>query len=135
AQVGRLRDPRETPTVSVTHDQVDAMTPGERVAVMRDGILQQVDTPHNLYGNPSNLFVAAFIGSPPMNLIEAKVSDGRVAFAGFEVPMPDGSDLGGRTLILGIRPSDLEDAAVWSNPDLPTIEVTADVTEELGSEV
>ena len=62
----------------------------------------------------------------------------RKAFAGFEVPMPDGQDLGdhrGRTLILGIRPSDLEDAAVWSNPELPTIEVTADVTEELGSEV
>ena len=122
----------------VTHDQVEAMTLGERVAVMRDGVLQQVDTPQNLYGNPANLFVAAFIGSPPMNLVEAKVSDARVAFAGFEIPMPDGHDLGdhrGRTLILGIRPSDLEDAAVWSNPELPTIEVTADVTEELGSEV
>ena len=138
AQLAKLHDTLETTTVYVTHDQVEAMTLGERVAVMRDGILQQVDTPQNLYGNPSNLFVAAFIGSPPMNLIEAKVSDGRVVFAGFEVPMPDGSDLGdlgGRTLILGIRPSDLEDAAVWSNPDLPTIEVTADVTEELGSEV
>ncbi|TMK30313.1 MAG: sn-glycerol-3-phosphate ABC transporter ATP-binding protein UgpC [Actinobacteria bacterium] len=138
AQLAKLHDTLETTTVYVTHDQVEAMTLGERVAVMRDGILQQVDTPQNLYGNPSNLFVAAFIGSPPMNLIEAKVSDGRVVFAGFEIPMPDGSDLGdlgGRTLILGIRPSDLEDAAVWSNPDLPTIEVTADVTEELGSEV
>ena len=138
AQLAKLHDTLETTTVYVTHDQVEAMTLGERVAVMRDGILQQVDTPQNLYGNPSNLFVAAFIGSPPMNLVEAKVSDGRVVFAGFEIPMPDGSDLGdlgGRTLILGIRPSDLEDAAVWSNPDLPTIEVTADVTEELGSEV
>jgi multiple sugar transport system ATP-binding protein len=138
AQLAKLHDTLETTTVYVTHDQVEAMTLGERVAVMRDGVLQQVDSPQNLYGNPSNLFVAAFIGSPPMNLIEAKVSDGRVAFAGFEVPMPHGrdrGDLGGRTLILGIRPSDLEDAAVWSNPDLPTIEVTADVTEELGSEV
>jgi multiple sugar transport system ATP-binding protein len=138
AQLAKLHDTLKTTTVYVTHDQVEAMTLGERVAVMRDGVLQQVDTPQNLYGNPSNLFVAAFIGSPPMNLVEAKVSDGTVAFAGFEVPMPDGSDLGdhrGRTLILGIRPSDLEDAAVWSNPELPTIEVTADVTEELGSEV
>ncbi len=138
AQLAKLHDTLKTTTVYVTHDQVEAMTLGERVAVMRDGVLQQVDTPQNLYGNPSNLFVAAFIGSPPMNLVEAKVSDGRVAFAGFELPLPVGTDLGnhgGRTLILGIRPSDLEDAAVWSNPDLPTIEVTADVTEELGSEV
>ncbi|TMK49378.1 MAG: ATP-binding cassette domain-containing protein, partial [Actinobacteria bacterium] len=76
AQLAKLHDTLETTTVYVTHDQVEAMTLGERVAVMRDGILQQVDTPQNLYGNPSNLFVAAFIGSPPMNLIEAKVSDG-----------------------------------------------------------
>jgi multiple sugar transport system ATP-binding protein len=138
AQLAKLHDTLKTTTVYVTHDQVEAMTLGERVAVMRDGVLQQVDTPQNLYGNPANLFVAAFIGSPPMNLVEANVSDGRVAFAGFEISMPDGRDLGdhrGRTLILGIRPSDLEDAAVWSNPELPTIEVTADVTEELGSEV
>jgi multiple sugar transport system ATP-binding protein len=138
AQLAKLHDTLKTTTVYVTHDQVEAMTLGERVAVMRDGVLQQVDTPQNLYGNPANLFVAAFIGSPPMNLVEANVSDGRVAFAGFEISMPDGRDLGdhrGRTLILGIRPSDLEDAAVWSNAELPTIEVTADVTEELGSEV
>jgi len=138
AQLAKLHDTLKTTTVYVTHDQVEAMTLGERVAVMRDGVLQQVDTPQNLYGNPSNLFVAAFIGSPPMNLVEAKVTDGRVAFAGFDVPLPDGRDLGdlaGKTLILGIRPSDMEDAAEWSNPDLPTIEVTADVTEELGSEV
>jgi len=138
AQLAKLHDTLKTTTVYVTHDQVEAMTLGERVAVMRDGVLQQVDTPQNLYGNPSNLFVAAFIGSPPMNLVEANVLDGMVAFAGFEIPMPDARDLGdhrGRTLILGIRPSDLEDAAVWSNPELPTIEVTADVTEELGSEV
>jgi multiple sugar transport system ATP-binding protein len=138
AQLAKLHDTLKTTTVFVTHDQVEAMTLGERVAVMRDGVLQQVDTPQNLYANPSNLFVAAFIGSPPMNMAEAKVSDGKVTFAGFEIPMPGGRDLGdhrGKTLILGIRPSDLEDAAVWSNPDLPTIEVTADVTEELGSEV
>jgi multiple sugar transport system ATP-binding protein len=138
AQLAKLHDTLKTTTVYVTHDQVEAMTLGQRVAVLRDGVLQQVDTPQKLYGHPANLFVAAFIGSPPMNLVEAKVSDGRVAFAGFEVQMTDGRDLGGhggRTLILGIRPSDLEDAAVWSNPELPTIEVTAEVTEELGSEV
>jgi multiple sugar transport system ATP-binding protein len=138
AQLAKLHDTLKTTTVYVTHDQVEAMTLGERVAVMRDGVLQQVDTPQALYGSPANLFVAAFIGSPPMNLVEAKVSDGRVAFAGFDVPMPATTDLGehgDRTLILGIRPSDLEDAAAWSNPDLPTIEVTVDVTEDLGSEL
>jgi multiple sugar transport system ATP-binding protein len=114
------------------------MTLGERVAVLRDGILQQVETPQTLYNHPANLFVAAFIGSPPMNLVEAQVRDGRVAFAGFEVPLASGADLGsfeGRSVILGIRPSDLEDTDVWSNPSLPSIEVAADVTEDLGSEV
>ncbi len=138
AELARLHDRLKTTTVYVTHDQVEAMTLGERVAVLRDGVLQQVDTPQNLYNRPTNLFVAAFIGSPPMNLVEAKVADGTVAFAGFALPIADGTrlrDYAGRTVILGIRPSDLEDAAVWHNPELPTIEVTADVTEELGSEV
>ncbi len=138
AQLAKLHETLKTTTVYVTHDQVEAMTLGQRVAVMRDGVLQQVDTPQDLYNHPANLFVAAFIGSPPMNLVEARVSDGKVRFAGFEVPLPPQEDLGGyngRTVILGIRPSDLEDEAVWSNPELPSIEVTADVTEELGSEV
>ena len=68
----RLHDRLKTTTVYVTHDQVEAMTLGHRVAVLRDGILQQVDTPQNLFNHPANLFVAAFIGSPPMNLVEAK---------------------------------------------------------------
>ena len=66
-------------TVYVTHDQVEAMTLGQRVAVMRDGVIQQVDTPQALYARPDNLFVAAFIGSPAMNLVEATVADGRAA--------------------------------------------------------
>jgi multiple sugar transport system ATP-binding protein len=138
AQLAQLHERLGTTTVYVTHDQVEAMTLGQRVAVLRDGVLQQVDTPQNLYRRPANLFVAAFIGSPPMNLVEATVSAGKVGFAGFELPLAPGTDLSayeGRSVILGIRPSDLEDSAVWSNPDLPQIEVTADVTEELGSEV
>jgi multiple sugar transport system ATP-binding protein len=120
----------------VTHDQVEAMTLGQRVAVLRDGVLQQVDTPQRIYGHPANLFVAAFIGSPPMNLVEAHVEHGSVRFAGFEVAVPGAGDgLEGRDVILGIRPPDLQDADVWSGEGLPTIEVTADVTEELGSEV
>src|SRR5215212_10327614 len=85
AQLSLLHERLQTTTVYVTHDQVEAMTLGERVAVLRDGVLQQVDTPQNLYNHPQNLFVAAFIGSPPMNLVEADVRDGHVSFAGFDI--------------------------------------------------
>ena len=138
AQLSLLHDRLGTTTVYVTHDQVEAMTLGQRVAVMKDGILQQVDTPQKLYMNPANLFVAAFIGSPPMNLVEATVKAGHVSFAGFDIPLPEGHTLPeyeGRAVILGIRPSDLEDTAVWQDERLPKIDVTAEVTEELGSEV
>jgi multiple sugar transport system ATP-binding protein len=138
AQLSLLHERLTTTTVYVTHDQVEAMTLGQRVAVLKDGVLQQVDTPQNLYMHPANLFVAAFIGSPPMNLVEATVSAGRIAFAGYDIALPEGSDLPayqGKTVILGIRPSDMEDAAVWRNEQLPTIDVVAEVTEELGSEI
>jgi multiple sugar transport system ATP-binding protein len=138
AQLAQLHDRLRTTTIYVTHDQIEAMTLGKRVAVLRDGVLQQVDTPQTLYNRPANLFVAACMGSPPMNLVEADVHDGRIAFAGFELPL--GTDAGLRTyegssVILGIRPPDLEDTDVWSNSALPSIEVVADVTEDLGSEV
>jgi multiple sugar transport system ATP-binding protein len=138
AQFAKLHERLRTTTVFVTHDQVEAMTLGQRVAVLRDGVLQQVDTPQRLYDRPANLFVAAFIGSPPMNLVTARVEGDAVSFAGFRIHLPadrDASALEGRDVILGIRPPDLEDADVWSGQELPTIEVKADVTEELGSEV
>ena len=137
AHFSKLHERLGTTTVFVTHDQVEAMTLGQRVAVLRDGVLQQVDTPQRLYANPVNLYVAAFIGSPPMNLVGATIQDGTVRFAGFEIPLSTDTGLGldGRHVILGIRPADLEDAAVWTGSDLPTITVRADVTEDLGSEV
>ncbi len=138
AQFAKLHERLRTTTVFVTHDQVEAMTLGQRVAVLRDGVLQQVDTPQRLYEHPANLFVAAFIGSPPMNLVAATVAGGVARFAGFEFALPADRDLGvvdGREVILGIRPPDLQDADVWSGQELPTIEVKAEVTEELGSEV
>jgi multiple sugar transport system ATP-binding protein len=137
AELQRLHERLGTTTVYVTHDQVEAMTLGTRVAVLRDGLLQQVDTPHNLYRHPANLFVAAFIGSPPMNLVEATVRGDEVSFAGFTVPIPAGvlHEHDGDTVILGIRPSDLEDSSLWRGEDLPVIEVQTDVIEELGSEV
>jgi multiple sugar transport system ATP-binding protein len=124
-----------TTTVYVTHDQVEAMTLGQRVAVMQDGRLQQVDVPQRLYEEPVNLFVAAFIGSPSMNLVEADLVDGVLEFAGFRVPLtPDRRPAGvsSGSVILGIRPQDFADART-ADAALPTIEVEAAVVEELGS--
>ncbi len=137
AELARLRDRLKTTTLYVTHDQVEAMTLGDRVAVLKDGVLQQVDTPQRLFNEPANLFVAAFIGSPSMNLADAHIEDGVVHFGPYSIPLPANRVLNqyaGKRLVLGIRPHDLEDADVWHH-DLPTIEVRADVTEELGSEV
>ena len=134
-ELARLHDRLGITTVYVTHDQVEAMTLGTRVAVMRDGTVQQVDTPQTLYREPINLFVAAFIGSPSMNLVEAKVDGDTAEFAGFRIPLdperrPSASHDG--TVILGIRPQDFEDARTAA-PGLPQIEVEAAIVEELGS--
>jgi multiple sugar transport system ATP-binding protein len=129
----------------VTHDQVEAMTLGNRVAVLRDGRLQQVDTPQTLFESPVNLFVAGFIGSPAMNFVNAELvrDDGAtVTFAGYKLPVPADvlenkpglADYFGKQVILGIRPSDFEDAAV-TDRQWGTMRVTAGVTEELGSEI
>ena len=138
AELARLHERLRTTTVYVTHDQVEAMTLGDRVAVLRDGLLQQVDTPQRLFARPVNLFVAAFVGSPPMNLVEGTVEGGAVSFAGFRLPLGERTNLSGhegRTVIVGIRPSDLEDADVWATSDATILEVEVDITEELGSEV
>ena len=84
AELAKLHDRLGVTTVYVTHDQVEAMTLGQRVAVLRDGLLQQVDTPHALFHTPANLFVAAFIGSPSMNLVDAEIDGDVVRFAGFD---------------------------------------------------
>jgi multiple sugar transport system ATP-binding protein len=133
SELARLHDRLGVTTVYVTHDQVEAMTLGQRVAVLRDGLLQQCDTPQALFHHPVNLFVAAFIGSPSMNLVEAAVGDGRVTFAGLSLPLPSQSPLldAARRVILGIRPTDIrhtEDAP----GDQPRLKVRPDVVEELG---
>ena len=89
AELARLHERLGVTTVYVTHDQVEAMTLGQRVAVLREGVLQQVDTPTDSSTSLPNLFVAAFIGSPSMNLVEADVADGRLHFAGYELPLPE----------------------------------------------
>jgi multiple sugar transport system ATP-binding protein len=134
-ELARLHDRLGITTVYVTHDQVEAMTLGTRVAVMRDGTVQQVDTPQTLYREPINLFVAAFIGSPSMNLVEARIDGDAVEFAGFRIPLDPGrrpEDGHGGTVILGIRPQDFEEARTAA-PGLPQVEVEAMVVEELGS--
>jgi multiple sugar transport system ATP-binding protein len=125
-----------TTTVYVTHDQVEAMTLGQRVAVMREGKLQQVDAPQRLYESPANTFVAAFIGSPSMNLVEARLSGDTISFGGFTIPLdrerrPRFAEDG--RVIVGIRPEAFEDAN-FASGGLPQIEVPVDVVEELGSD-
>jgi multiple sugar transport system ATP-binding protein len=131
AQLARLHAELKVTTVYVTHDQVEAMTLGERVAVMRDGRIQQVDTPQKLYRRPANLYVAAFIGSPAMNLVEAEVTDGRVQFAGLSIPLAANHVAPGR-VVLGIRPQDFS-LAETADAGLPTIDVEPAIVEELGS--
>ena len=116
AEIARIQQKLKVTTLYVTHDQVEAMTMGHRVAVMRDGLLQQVDTPQQLYDAPANLFVASFVGSPPMNLIEAEVEQdgsGLVCRSGatvIDLPpdvvamRPQLSGLVGRRIVVGIRP-------------------------------
>ena len=111
AELARLHERLGVTTIYVTHDQVEAMTLGQRVAVLRDGVLQQVDTPQRLFREPANLFVAAFIGSPSMNLVEADVADGRLRFAGHELPLPEGTRLEAHRVIVGVRPTDFRESA------------------------
>ena len=131
AQLASLHARLGTTTVYVTHDQVEAMTLGQRVAVMRDGRIQQVDSPQNLYRSPANLFVAAFIGSPAMNLVEAVVDGDRVEFGSYRIPL--GAPRRPGRYVLGIRPEAFEDAA-FADPALPTMDVDVEVVEELGSD-
>jgi len=135
AQLSRLHERLGVTTVYVTHDQVEAMTLGQRVAVMRGGLLQQCDTPDQLFDHPANLFVAAFIGSPAMNLVEATAADGEVRFAGVRLPLPEASPLrGAGRIVLGIRPHDLEVAGPATPADQPRLHARVDVVERLGTE-
>ena len=134
ASLAQLHDRLGVTTVYVTHDQIEAMTLGQRVAVMRDGRLLQVDTPQRLYAAPRDLFVAAFIGSPAMNLVEATIEGDAVTFGQYRVPL-DGARLRSRgdRVVLGIRPETFEDAA-FAQPGQPTIDVQLTVVEDLGSD-
>ena len=141
AEIARIQRDLKATTIYVTHDQVEAMTLGDRVAVMRDGFLQQVGSPSDLYDRPVNLFVAEFIGSPAMNLVgvdiarengtlRAQFGENSVAVEG----RPALAHYAGRRVILGVRPEDLEDAAVAGRRG-GTISAVVDIREDLGSDV
>jgi len=135
ASLAELHARLSVTSVYVTHDQTEAMTLGHRVAVMRDGRIVQVDVPQRLYQSPNDLFVAAFIGSPSMNLVEATIERDEIAFGQFRVPLSlDRRPVAAaRSVVLGIRPEAFDDAA-FGRSHLPRIEVTPDVLEELGSD-
>jgi multiple sugar transport system ATP-binding protein len=144
ADIAKLQRDIGTTTIYVTHDQVEAMTMGDRVAVMSQGYLQQVDTPQRLYDHPANLFVAGFIGTPPMNLVEADVrvdGDAPTLRIGVQtLPVPDAAlrrypglrGMDGRRVVVGLRAGDLHLAS--DRPDLPALTARLELVEALGAE-
>src|SRR4051794_11765804 len=138
--VARLQDQLGVTMVYVTHDQTEAMTLGDRVAIMRAGILQQVGSPMELYNSPNNLFVAGFIGSPSMNFLPATLDGDTIKLPMADVKLPESrrAEVGrvdaGKPLIAGIRPEDFEDAQVVGNGDGATFKTRIDVLEAMGSE-
>jgi len=148
AEIAQLQRSLGTTTIYVTHDQIEAMTLGTRVAVISGGLLQQVAAPQELYTRPANLFVAGFIGSPPMNLIDAKLERGEdgpaVVFGGHRLLVPPEvaaehpalEQYLGRNIVLGVRPESMQDADLVHDVDpRAIIELPVKLREELGSEV
>ncbi len=136
-EIARLQKRLGITTVYVTHDQTEAMTLGDRVAVMKRGVLQQLASPRELYENPVNLFVAGFIGSPPMNFLPATVEDGQVSlpFGTFPLPPAKAQAAEGKGLLLaGIRPEHFEDASVVEADSAETFTAHIDVQEWLGDQ-
>ena len=143
-EIAKLQHELGTTTIYVTHDQVEAMTMGHRVAVMYQGALQQVDAPQRLYDEPGNMFVAGFIGTPPMNILagDVHVADGKVTISvgGQELPVPDATldryrvlaSYNGRSVAMGIRSEDLHPIAL--QPGLPRVAARLELVEALGSE-
>jgi multiple sugar transport system ATP-binding protein len=143
ADIAKLQHDLATTTIYVTHDQVEAMTMGDRVAVMRSGVLQQVADPQTLYDSPANLFVAGFIGTPPMNLLETTVSANggvSVELGGVSLPVPDEAlsqypklrSYGGRRVVAGLRSQYLHPAQ--ERPELPVLDAEVELVEALGGE-
>jgi multiple sugar transport system ATP-binding protein len=142
SEISRLHKRLQTTFVYVTHDQTEAMTMGDRIVVMKDGVIQQNDTPQNLYDFPCNLFVAGFIGSPQMNFLDAVIRESGGGYAaevcGNKIQLParmDKEKLGayvGKTVVLGIRPEDIAAVAADQPHDL---EAGIEIAELMGAEI
>jgi multiple sugar transport system ATP-binding protein len=147
SEIARIQHDLGVTTLYVTHDQTEAMTMGDRVAVIRKGVLQQADTPQYLYDHPVNLFVAGFIGSPAMNMVEGTIArtngSAAIEFGGYKLRIPDDvmssrpalKGFDGKRVIAGIRPEDMEDASLGSQASDDRIRSTVDLREALGSDV
>ena len=147
AEITRLQHKLEATTLYVTHDQVEAMTMGDRVAVMKDGVLQQIDSPSSLYDSPNNLFVAGFIGAPAMNLREAKLDNAAgewsLKVGGIKIPLARGilekrrslAGYEGKNIVVGIRPEAMDDPNVTGTKELPVFSAVTELTEALGSDL
>ncbi|HSS79248.1 MAG TPA: sn-glycerol-3-phosphate ABC transporter ATP-binding protein UgpC [Thermoanaerobaculia bacterium] len=148
AEISKLQKTLKTTTVYVTHDQIEAMTMGDRIAVMKLGELQQVGSPLEVYDRPSNLFVASFIGTPPMNFVPATISEGAmgaaegaaVAASGFTIPVPEAfreiaSSRQGQKVVLGVRPENIREAPRAPADQVVSITVKVEFVEPLGHEV
>ena len=142
AEVAKLQRSLGVTTIYVTHDQVEAMTMGDRVAVLKSGWLQQVDTPQNLYNRPASVFVAAFIGSPSMNLYEADLEGTRLQLGSQAIDLPAAvfaarpglKTYSGRKVIVGIRPEDIDDVVATDKRGFAEIAATVALVESLGAE-
>jgi len=142
AEISKLQQRLKTTTVYVTHDQVEAMTMGQRIAVMKDGKIQQLGTPLDLYDRPANVFVATFIGTPPMNLIKATVTDGgqKLSTAKYSIPVPKSlrhvtDERDGGKITVGIRPENILDADRPGRGETATVTADVEISEPLGHEV
>ncbi len=142
AEIANIQRRLGVTTIYVTHDQVEAMTMGDRVAVIKAGVLQQVDTPKNLYSRPDNVFVGAFIGSPSMNLYEGSLTGHDLTLGTQSIPLPDAvfearpslKASAGRRLIVGIRPEDIDDASVTDKRSFVEMKAEVTLVEALGAE-
>ncbi|RWP17300.1 ABC transporter ATP-binding protein [Mesorhizobium sp.] len=142
AEITSLQKQLGVTTIYVTHDQIEAMTMGDRVAVLKGGVLQQVDTPKRLYESPVNAFVAGFIGSPSMNLFEATLTGDELMYGTFAIRLQEAAfvrrpglrSFAGRKVVFGIRPEDLYDSSLESGRKYQTIPAKVTSIEELGSE-
>ena len=147
AEITRLQRKLEATTLYVTHDQVEAMTMGDRVAVMKDGILQQIDSPSSLYDSPDNLFVAGFIGAPAMNLREARLDntagEWSLEMGEIRIPLARGilekkrslAGYEGKNVVIGIRPEAMDDATITGKKEHPIFSAVTELTEALGSDL